>query len=153
MFDCYKQEWFASVDRNNVLEGYKQFKNQFAYEIYLDFVPYDLRFFITKLRISAHSLRIHTGTCKFGQNRLPRHKRICLFCYLRDIEDIYHFVCICPFYRNLRRRYLDQRFYVRPLVFKFNELISCHDKKKLCNLALFIREAFKSRNNINMNES
>ena len=37
------------------------FKVNFIYEEYLDSVPHNLNCFITILRISAHSLRIHTG--------------------------------------------------------------------------------------------
>ena len=71
----------------------KMFKVNFIYEEYLDSVPHNLRCFITRLRISAHSLRIHTG--RFGVNRLPRHERLCLHCNLQDVEDVYHCVCIC----------------------------------------------------------
>ena len=60
-------------------------------------VPHNLRCCITKLRISAHSLRIHNG--RFGVNRVPRHERLCLNCNLQDVEDLYHFVCICQKYR------------------------------------------------------
>jgi len=55
------------------------------------------------LRISAHSLRIHTG--RVGVNRLPKHERLCLNAILQDIEDVYHFVCICPKYRTIRLKY------------------------------------------------
>ena len=46
----------------------------------------------------------------------------------------------------------DQCFNIRPSVFKFNQFFMCQDKKTLClcNLALFIREAFKLRTNINI---
>ena len=73
--DCFRQEWFGSIDRNRVLDEYKMFKVNFIYE-----VPHNLRCFITRLCISAHSLRIHTG--RFGVNRLPRHERLCLNCNL-----------------------------------------------------------------------
>jgi len=65
------------------------FKVNFIYEEYLDSVPHNLRCFITRLRIYAHSLRIHTG--QFGVNRSPRHERLCLNCNLQDVEDVYHF--------------------------------------------------------------
>ena len=94
IIDCFRQEWFGSIDRNRVLDEYKMYKVHFIYEEHLDLVPYNLRCFITRLRISAHSLRIHAG--RFGVNRLTRHERLCLNCNLQDIEDVYHFVCICP---------------------------------------------------------
>ena len=69
-------------------------KLNFIYEEYLDLVPHNLRCFITRLRISAHSLRIYTG--RFGVNRLPGHERLCLNCNLQGVADVYHFVCMCP---------------------------------------------------------
>ena len=92
LIDCYKQEWFSLVERNSLLQEYKHFKSQFSYEQYLDLVPFDLRFLITKLRISSHKLRVHSG--RFGENRLPRNERLCLYCNLNDIEDITLFVFV-----------------------------------------------------------
>ena len=106
--------------------------------VYLDSVPHNLRCFITRLRISAHSLRIHTG--RFGVNRYPRHE-LCLNCKLHDVEDVYHFVCICPKYRIIRLKYINRYYYVRPSVYKFYELLSSNDKKYLYNLACYAKEA------------
>ena len=140
-------EWYGEISRSSILEEYKNFKDTFIYEKYLDLVPFDLRFFITRLRISAHTLRIHTG--RFGENRLPRHERICLNCNLNDIEDIYHFVCICPHYRTLRIKYIKRNIYTRPSVFKFYNLLKSIDSKELYHLALYLKEAFTLRGNIN----
>jgi len=81
---------FDSIDRYRILDEYNLFKVNFIYEEHLILVPYNLRCFITRLRISAHSLRIHTG--RVGVNRLPKHERLCLNAILQDIEDVYHFV-------------------------------------------------------------
>ena len=60
IIDTFMQEWNCLISNNNVLDFYKNIKNTPNYEPYLDIVPNDLRHFITKMRISAHSLRIHT---------------------------------------------------------------------------------------------
>jgi hypothetical protein len=39
--------------------------------------------------------------------------------------------------------------YKRPSVFKFYELLNSNDKKEICNFAMYLKEAFKHRNNIN----
>ena len=92
---------------NRVLDEYKMFKVNFIYEEYLDLVPHNLkRCIITRLRIFAYSLRIHTG--RFGVIRLPRHKRLCLNCKLQDVESVYHSVCICPKYRTIRLKYINR---------------------------------------------
>ena len=72
VINCFRQERFGSIDTNRILDEYKMFKVNFIYKEYLVLVPHNLRCFITRLRISAHSLRIHTG--RFGLNRLPRHE-------------------------------------------------------------------------------
>ena len=102
------------------------FKLNFIYEEYLDFVSHNLRCFITRLRISAHSIRIHT--VRFGVNILPRHERLCLNCNLQDVEDVYHFVCLCPKYRTIRINYINRYYYVRPTVYTFYDLLSSNDK-------------------------
>ena len=87
------------------------------YEEYLDLVSHHLGCFITRLCITAHSLRIHIG--RFGVNRVPRHGRLGLNCNLPDVEDVYHFVCICPKYRTIRLKYNNHYYYVRHSVLKF----------------------------------
>ena len=94
---------------------------------------------------SAHSLRIHTE--RFGVNRLTRHERLCLKCNVQDVEDVYHFVCICPKYRTIRLKYINRYYYVRPSVYKFYDLLSSNDKKYLYNLACYAKEALTLINN------
>lgn len=113
------------------------------YEPYLDIVPNDLRHFITKMRISAHSLRIHTE--RFSRNPVSRDSRCCLLCNNRDIEDVFHFICICPIYNDLRRRYLNPTMYSRLSIYKMCFLFDSKDKTILINLALFIKKAISLR--------
>ena len=76
VIDCFVQDWHGSVERSSVLDEYQYFKKSFEYETYLDVLPFNLRFFVTRARISAHSLRIHTG--RYGRNAIPRNERLCL---------------------------------------------------------------------------
>ena len=45
LIDCFRQEWFGSIDRNRVLDEYKIFKVNFIYEEYLDSVPHNFKMF------------------------------------------------------------------------------------------------------------
>ena len=56
--DCFVQEWQSYVDRSAVLEEYKLYKNVFSFEAYLLCVPKYLRMYLTRFRISSHSLRM-----------------------------------------------------------------------------------------------
>ena len=153
IIDTFTQEWQGSLSSSSVLDLYKYFKISLTYEPYLDNVPNDIRHFITKARISArisaHALRVHTE--RFSRNRIPRENRYCLICNKEEVEDIYHFICICPVYNELRRIYLETNIYVRPSVYKMCSLINSHDKKVLNKLAAFLKKATILRNNISVN--
>ena len=58
------------------------------------------RYFLTKIRISAHSLNIETGR----YNGTPHEQRLCKFCP-SSVEDEKHFILHCPKYQNIRNSY------------------------------------------------
>jgi hypothetical protein len=146
IIDNFKQEWNGNISNSSVLDMYKLFKSSFEYERYLDLVPKNLRLYFVKLRVSAHSLRIQTG--RYARNNIPRNERYCLCCNVRDIEDEYHFICMCRCYLQLRKKYLKRYFYVNPSVSKFHELLTSSDKKEIVSLCRYMKEAFAVRNSI-----
>ena len=85
---------------------------------------------------------LYTG--RVGVNRLPRHERLCLKFNLQDVEDVYHFVWICPKYRTIRLKYINRYYCVRPSVYKFYDLLSSNDKKYLYNIACYAKVAFRN---------
>ena len=106
-------------------------------------MPFCLRHVLTRIRISAHSLRILTG--RYSRQRLPRNKRICLCCNTREIECEFHFILICPCYQQLRRIYSNQYYFNRPSVFKFIQLLQIENKDDLCKLAIYYQNAYDVR--------
>ena len=102
--DVFVQKWSSSIQNSNKLLLYKELKSNFGYEEYLScIVSKQNRCFLTKLRISAHSLKIETG--RYARERTERIERICVFCDRNEVEDEYHFVIECPAYNILRRTY------------------------------------------------
>ena len=55
--------------------------------------------YITRFRISSHSLRIQTD--RYEKNKIPRNEIYCMY-GSRDIEDTYNVFCICPCFATLR---------------------------------------------------
>ena len=51
---------------------------------------------ISKLRTSAHDLKIETGR----HNRIPREQRVCV---CGEVEDEEYFLLYCPLYEDIRR--------------------------------------------------
>jgi hypothetical protein len=90
-----------------VLILYNHGKDYHVYENYLDMIPHTSRKYLTRIRISSHSLHVQTGRYHMTRtNRTVRSERWRLYCNLHDIEDEYHFILICPFYIDIRKKYI-----------------------------------------------
>ena len=59
-----------------------------------------------------------------------------------DIEDVYHFILICPTYRDLRKKLLKKYYWSNPSVYKFVQLLSANNVRDLCYLGKYIKKAF-----------
>ena len=106
----YASSWFKLLNcdsqpqRNNQvarskLRSYCLFKRSLTMETYLiSSSNFDRRRDFTKLRISAHKLRIETGR----HTRTPVETRLCNHCNLREVEDERHFILYCTKYAELR---------------------------------------------------
>ena len=93
---------FADINSNNRLEKSNVFKLEFCYEKCLDVLFPKARNILAKFRCSAHNLMVEQG--RFIN--VGRCNRICQFCNMNCIEDEYHFLLVCPVYRDLRHKYL-----------------------------------------------
>lgn len=146
--DCFKQKWFADIAVNNVLNTlYAYVKTSFGMENYLNLLSCkSSRICLTKLRISAHKLRIESA--RYGRNRLERQERICQVCDINEIEDEFHFVLKCKAYKVLRTKYIKRYYYVHTSMFKFLELLQSNNKGVLINLSKYISSANKIRNDL-----
>ena len=129
-----------------VLILYRNLKSAFQYEDYLNLLPKSLRFYIVRLRLSVHPLMIKLR--RYKNNRTPRDQRFCPFCNTSDIEEDYHFVCICPCFNEVRRKFLKKYYYIRPSMYKFVSLLTSTNRKELIHLSLFVREALSIRKTI-----
>ncbi len=111
----YEEEWFISISAptgkhggGNKLRTYQTFKRKYCYENYLTYVNcINDRINLTKLRISAHQLRIEKGRYERKNNRmLPENERLCIYCGKNAIENEMHFVMSCTLYNHLRSKLL-----------------------------------------------
>ena len=95
----------------------------FSFEAYLLCVPKDLRMYLTRFRISSHTLHIQTG--RYEKNKIARNEN--------------HFICICPCYSTLRSRFIDKFYFLRPSVLTFNLPMGSTNKNMLIILAKYIK--------------
>ena len=100
--DQYRQSWESELNASSgKLRTYRLFKKEFSCEAYLNLPPY-LRVPITKLRTSAHPLRIETVRYALP-TPLPVEQRTCWFC-TNQVEDEPHFLIACKLYDNSNAR-------------------------------------------------
>ena len=142
IFDIYKQKWYSDINNSSRLRSYCLFKHTFETENYLDFISHnDYKIALSRFRTSSHCLRIESGR----YDGTKREERICKSCQMRRIEDEYHFLLVCPTYRELRMKYLKPYYCHWPNIHKFESLMSSSSKKLTLNLAKFIYFATKKR--------
>ena len=81
---------------------------------------------------------------------IPRNERICKYCNQNMTENEYHFLLVCPLYRELRHKYFKKYYCQWPTLNKFDDLMSKKSKIAVSNLSKFIFFAMKVRNSINL---
>ena len=143
IIDCFLQELYTSKYNSSMLPLYHHVKDRFEYEHYLGIVPFDLRYFLLRLRVSSHSLRIQTG--RYGNDRLPRNERICVYCDLNDIDDELHLLLKCPCLNNLRLTFIPRYHCNRISMFKLIELLKSENRNVFVKIGKFIKLAFNRR--------
>jgi len=87
IIDCFLQELYISKSNSSMLTLYHHVKDRFEYENYLDIVPFDLRYFLLRLK---SFIAFNKKTGRYGNDRLPRNERICVYCDLNDIDDEFY---------------------------------------------------------------
>ena len=100
------------------------------------------RITMTRFRCSAHSLQIEVGR----HRNIVREDRKCLVCNLNVIENEFHFLLVCPFYRDIRTLYLPKYYYTWPNIQKFIGLMESNSKKTILNISKFLDKANSRRN-------
>ena len=142
IFDNYFQRWYCDINNSSRLQSYCIFKHKFESEKYLTAVIENkYKIALSRFRTSSHNLSIETGR----YDGTPREQRICKSCNMNKIENEYHFLLVCPNYRQLRTKYFKPYFWHWPSLYKFENLMSTCSKKSICNLAKFIYFATKHR--------
>ena len=96
---------------------------------------------VVKLRISAHQLLIETGR----HRNIPRDERICELCDKNELEDEFHFLLVCPAYKELRQKYFKKYYYNKPNMIKLIELLNSEKVKILNAIGIFYTKAIDKR--------
>ena len=153
----FERQWLQDIsndkkgnNQRNKLRTYRNFKNDFSYENYLNYIsntPY--RITITKLRVSCHILNIEKGR----HAKLNVEQRVCTKCNLNMIEDELHFIIMCPMYSILRRKYFTDISNIFPMFHNLTDpqklnfiMIFCLNESDTANItAEFLHKIYEQR--------
>ena len=121
---------------------YARYKHNFEIENYLDFIiEKKYKVALTQFRLSSHDLAIERGRYE----NLNRSERICKLCNSKSVECEYHFLLVCPFYRELRQKYFRPYYCHWPTINKFDDIMSKTNRKVILNVAKFLYNASNLR--------
>ena len=113
--DQFLQTWHNQINGSSNLTFYNSVKNRHCLENYLDILKLNkFRHAYASFRLSCHGLEIEKGRYM----AVERENRRWLFCP-QLIEDEYHFMLICNKYDDLRKLYLQAKYYTSPNTHKF----------------------------------
>ena len=156
----FRSYWLQSINSpfsrsnrscGNKLRTYKKFKNTFEMEKYLYLPHVSQRKALSKLRISAHKLRIETGRYSSKNNYIKPEDRLCVHCDLNAVEDEIHFVTKCHKYNALREGLFNHLSNVKKYFpsysdeQKFLYMMTMEGTDDLCKLAKFVVAAMSLR--------
>ena len=142
--DVYITEWRSLLFKSSRLYMYKEIKMEFSLEFYLkEIKDKAYRNVLSQFRCVSHNLAIETG--RHGPVNVERSRRLCKYCNLQDIEDEYHFLLICPLYRELRSKYIDSYYWKSPSMYKCISLLKMEKLSVLKNVAQYLLNAFELR--------
>lgn len=79
---------------------------------------------------------------------IDRINRICTYCNMNAIENEYHFLLVCPFYRDLRSECLPKYYCSWPSIQKFKYIMKCDIKSTIIKLSKYLFLANKRRTSV-----
>ena len=131
--DVFFQNWSEILSMSSRAIFYKCIKLNWSFVQYLELVNVTQhRKSLCKLIVSSHRLRIETG--RWERPPVPREMRQCEICH-QGVEDEFHFVCVCPAYVHIRKKYIKQYHWKRPSMFKLVQLFNTENRKAFNGLA------------------
>ena len=128
MLDRYEHNWLAHVglsptfsNAGTKLRTFIQVKREFGLEKYIMVEKnFKRRQHMSKLRISAHPLRIESG--RYCRPPLPPEQRVCQYCNIDAVENEEHFILECTLYNDERHELLQSLGHIFPDFVNFTKM-------------------------------
>ena len=114
------QTWHSSLQESHKGTNYNIIKQDIALEKYLITTPKCYWLSLLKFRTENHRFPVETG--RWDDTDYAERK--CTLCNQNDVGDNFHYLLICLYFRTDRKRYLNSRYYTRPNILLYQELLA-----------------------------
>ena len=140
--DNFVQSWNSRLLDSSRASCYRNI-SLFGHKLYLECVNVKkFRIALSRLRTSSHCLEIEAGGWS-RPVRKPIAERLCFLC--NTLEDEVHCILECPVYSDFRSQYIKKKFWKRPNMLKFIELMTSENQAVLQKLACYVHKSFELR--------
>ena len=126
------QIWHSELQKSSKGTNYNLFKDSINLEQYFIILPRKSYLPLVKFRTTNHFFPVETDR---WQKLEPSE---CYLCDTNDVCDEYHLLMVCPYFAQHRKFYIKRRYFSRPNVLKFKELMSVTNKTQLLKLSRFV---------------
>ena len=126
--DVALHNWYTDISTSSMCTMYRLFKKQLNFENCLLSCNYRERISLTKYRCANSKIPVYKQIYMYGTE----------LCNLNINGDEYHYIMICPYFRQSLELYLKHYLYTRPNMLKFDQVFSSENKRTLSRLAKFI---------------
>ena len=142
MIDCRWQNWSEHVNESNRFCMYRLFcgsLQNFPSYLNLDMDSH-LKFIMTKFRFGVSDLTVH----HYRYRHYTPRDLICPMCNNGEENEV-HFMFCCPFYKELREKFIASKFYEYPSALRLSILMSSTNHDTVRNVCVYLYKAFKQR--------
>ena len=109
-------------------------KMSFFMEPYIKILPKSCAIVIFRLRTTNNNVPLN----KLRYLNIPKVDRICLKCFMNEIGTEFHYLFVCPYFKESRSKYLPLSYYNRPNECSYYNLMNSKSKIFLLNVKHFI---------------
>ena len=143
LLDNFHQNWNSDTNESSKGKQYRLFKSNTSIEKYLTVLPKTRYISLIKFRTANHRFPIETGRWE----NIDISERKCLKCNDNRLGDEFHYLFECPVFKSERLKFLEEYYYKRPNVIKFNKLMNSDDPQVLIKLSIFVNTIMKAFSN------
>ena len=144
LIDCRWQQWNSHIDSSERFSFYRRFKsiNEVKPYLWLN-LDRHVRCVMSRFRMGISDIAVHS----FRYKNRSDVDVICPLCKIEAESEI-HFALCCTALDDLRRQFIQLKYFDNPDIFHLVQLLTTANERILKDFAMFLYTAFKRRRSV-----